>query len=232
MSLHLLSMVADLLKPDVTDTNTRHLIRIVIDFETTGLNPYHDSLIEIGAKNMETGATFGSLIRPKDPFKLTAFITEKTGITPRMIRREARDKGWPTQDWISGPVSFYEWLQAQHHPESEFVFIAHNGTTFDFILLKQLFRDLRDHGHDISAYEGWSYQTLDTLLFARRLLVNQHSFTQENLCKLFHVPNPQAHRALADVTALESIYKELMRLYTKTHEGSLKSVQAYISLQD
>lgn len=231
MSLHLLSMVADILKPDVKDTSPPHLIRVVIDFETTGLNPYHDSLIEIGAKNMETGATFGSLIRPKDPFKLTEFITEKTGITPRMIRREARDKGWTTQDWISGLVSFYEWLQAQHHPESEFVFIAHNGTTFDFILLKQLFRDLRDNGHDISAYEGWSYQTLDTLLFARRLLVNQHSFKQESLCKLFHIPNPHAHRALADVTALEGIYKELMRLYTKTHNGSLQSVHAYIALQ-
>ena len=54
---------------------------IILDFETSGLNPYHCDIIEIGAKIVETGDTFSSLIRPKSENPISQKITEITGIT-------------------------------------------------------------------------------------------------------------------------------------------------------
>ena len=37
---------------------------IALDFETSGLNPYHDDIIEIGAKVMGEDKTFKTLVKP------------------------------------------------------------------------------------------------------------------------------------------------------------------------
>lgn len=59
---------------------------VVIDIETTGLNPSRDKIIEIGAikvSNDNIVDTFTTLINPKYPeyFELSAFISDLTGIT-------------------------------------------------------------------------------------------------------------------------------------------------------
>ena len=38
---------------------------IILDFETSGLNPYHDDIIEIGAKVLNTDKSFQCLVKPK-----------------------------------------------------------------------------------------------------------------------------------------------------------------------
>ena len=67
---------------------------LLLDFETSGLNPYHCDVIEIGAKIHETNATYSSLIRPKSETPISDKITEITGITNREIRNVCREKGW------------------------------------------------------------------------------------------------------------------------------------------
>jgi DNA polymerase III epsilon subunit family exonuclease len=63
---------------------------VVLDLETTGLSPYSDEIIEIGAVkatlNSETHATFQQLVKPSR--KIPKRITEITGITQKMIETE------------------------------------------------------------------------------------------------------------------------------------------------
>jgi ATP-dependent DNA helicase DinG len=59
---------------------------VVLDLETTGLDPARDAIIEIGAirfKGDRTEAEFNTLINPGR--KLTPFITQLTGITDAML---------------------------------------------------------------------------------------------------------------------------------------------------
>ncbi len=59
---------------------------VVVDVETTGLNPMRDTIIELGAVkflNGEEVAEFSQLINPQRP--LPAKIVEITGITDAML---------------------------------------------------------------------------------------------------------------------------------------------------
>lgn len=59
---------------------------VVIDIETTGLDPHYDAIIELAAvryvNNAENGK-FTSLVKP--PFPISSFIEQLTGITNEMV---------------------------------------------------------------------------------------------------------------------------------------------------
>jgi DNA polymerase III epsilon subunit family exonuclease len=66
---------------------------IVLDLETTGLNPLTDEIIEFGAilvsLDTETHPSFQCLVRPLK--KVPRRITEITGITQEMVDKDGRD---------------------------------------------------------------------------------------------------------------------------------------------
>ena len=41
------------------------ITKVILDFETSGLNPYHDDIIEIAMKVMDSDIQFTTLIKPK-----------------------------------------------------------------------------------------------------------------------------------------------------------------------
>ena len=60
---------------------------VVFDLETTGLNPFRNEIIEIGAVkiiNGQIGAQFTSLIKPQG--EISPEIQKLTGITPEMVK--------------------------------------------------------------------------------------------------------------------------------------------------
>ena len=68
---------------------------IAFDIETTGLDPAYDEIIEIGAIKIENDKeieTFCTLIKPE--YEIDEFITELTGITNEMVKKEI------TQQWV------------------------------------------------------------------------------------------------------------------------------------
>ena len=201
---------------------------LVLDFETSGLNPYHSDVIEIGAKVIETGETFSSLIRPKSEMPISDKISQITGITNRELRRYCRDRGWTRGCWYDGFAEFYYWLL--DHTGDEVAIVSHNGTTFDFIILKQLMKSLREGGCDTSPWEHKDIYYIDTLLLARRLLINQEYFKQTTLCKRFGIRVLVAHRALADVESLEMLYQKLLSLMKGTRHPL--DIIDYINLKD
>ena len=68
---------------------------VVVDLETTGLDPERDQIIEIGALEVvqgKRGRTFSTLIQPRTPLSghyVSPFITQLTGITDEMLAAPA-----------------------------------------------------------------------------------------------------------------------------------------------
>ena len=70
---------------------------LILDFETTGLNPYLNDIIEIAIKKLCCDETFQTLLKPKkQPKGLVTYIpphiTNITKITDIMIHKEAITK--------------------------------------------------------------------------------------------------------------------------------------------
>ena len=76
---------------------------IILDFETSGLNQYHDDIIEIGAKVLNTDNSISILLRPKSTELISDEITYLTGITNKMLAKE----GWR---WQTAYTKLNDWL--------------------------------------------------------------------------------------------------------------------------
>ena len=76
---------------------------IILDFETSGLNPYHDDIIEIGAKVLNNDNKFNILLKPKSNEMISKEIESLTGITNRMLAKEGFK-------WQTTYTQFNKWL--------------------------------------------------------------------------------------------------------------------------
>ena len=54
---------------------------LILDFETSGLNPFHDDIIEIAAKKLRSADSFSTLVKSKKT--LDKKIVEITKITEK-----------------------------------------------------------------------------------------------------------------------------------------------------
>ena len=54
------------------------MVVIILDFETSGLNPYCDDIIEIGAKVFNTENVFQCLVKPKSGKLISEKISGKS----------------------------------------------------------------------------------------------------------------------------------------------------------
>ena len=111
------------------------MVVIVFDLETSGLNPYHDDIIEIGAKVLNDDSSFQKLVQPKSNRPISKKITDITGITNQMLRKE----GLP---WLSVYSEFYNWFIENTKDSDNISIVSHNGDSFDFVFLKRMFKDL------------------------------------------------------------------------------------------
>ena len=58
---------------------------LIYDFETSGLNPYHDDIIEIGCRCLESDEVFTCLVQPLSDRILCDKVIELTGITNELF---------------------------------------------------------------------------------------------------------------------------------------------------
>ena len=150
---------------------------VVLDVETTGLNPRTDTIIELGAVRIENGkevAEFTQLIRPNRP--IPTRVTEITGITDAMVC------DMPTLDEVIG--DFHAFCEGS-------VICAHNAD-FDWAFVGKAF-DQFELSHD--------HPVLDTLTLSRNLLTGQKSHKLASICKTLGVTLTKAHRAVHDARA-------------------------------
>ena len=178
------------------------ITKVILDFETSGLNPYHDDIIEIAMKVMDSDKQFITLIKPKSNECISDEITSLTGITNKILSKEGKF-------WGEAYQSMNEWLNSVRGDNDKIVIISHNGESFDFIFLRRIFNDLNKILGCQNIFPIHKIIFIDTLLLAKRLLPRRYSYKQFSLCKSFHINTEGCHRAMNDVIALEKLYFNL-----------------------
>lgn len=164
---------------------------VVLDLETTGLNPRTDKIIEIGALLVEDGeilGTFSTFVSPGR--KLLPQTTEITGITDEMLEH--------------APV-FADIAEKLLAFLGEHVLLGHSIIS-DYAFLKKALVNEQPKGF---AFER---NGLDTLKIARRFLPAEQKKALSALTAYFQIPH-EPHRALADAQATFLLYEKLWDLY-------------------
>lgn len=161
---------------------------VVFDLETTGLSPYKDEIIEIGAvrvdKNGQIVATFTTLVRPTKP--VSEFVQKLTGISNEML---------------TDAPSIYTALPEFAFFAGDAVLVGHN-VTFDIAFIQQKAKIYSDINF-LNPY-------IDTLTLARKVYPGLNSYKLQDLIKKFNLKTFAAHRALADVVATQQLYQLLI----------------------
>lgn len=158
----------------------------VFDFETSGLDPKKDRVIEMAAIRVVNGVVaseFSTLVQYDG--KLSPKITELTGITDDM-----------TSTGMDEDTAF----RILNRMLGDHILIAHNAL-FDLGFLH----------HSLMRIAGRSFGNdfIDTLTISRERHVYPH--TLGDMCDRYGIPLVGGHRALNDVHACWELFRELDR---------------------
>ena len=168
---------------------------IFYDFETTGLNPYHDkiteySFIKVCSQSLKIIDNHTELVNPLR--KLSSKIIKITNITDEMLENK-------TPFDLERGNNILSFLLKNSNNEDKF-FIAHNGDVFDRIFLKEHLKSL---GINLAAY---NFKNIDTLLFARMMYPQFYKFGLGSLIETFGIIKRKGHRAENDTHMLIDLY--------------------------
>ena len=182
-----------------------------IDFETTGLNPYHDEIIEFAIKQKDTENFVSNVVRPNKTKVIPPKITEITNITNDMVFSNLSVNSTNACELI------FTFLKENYSGEGFIYLIAHNGIPFDFVILKTLIKTYAN-GNDIKNIDLFDIypiiKFIDSLDVSRKLVKNLDSYSQRNLCRVFNVVQENAHRAYGDVEDLNKVYNAVIKYGT------------------
>jgi DNA polymerase-3 subunit epsilon len=161
----------------------------VLDFETTGMMPGPDRIIEVGAVIVRDGAVVDTFAALMDPgFRIPAFITGLTGITTAMVR------GKPRPEAVMGELRGFL---------GDLPCLAHNAGFDRRFFTAEM--DRAGHGHE--------RPFLCSVLLARRLVDDAPSHRLGALAAhlgLEPPPGHRAHRALGDALMTAQLWRHLL----------------------
>ena len=181
-----------------------------IDFETTGLNPYHDEIIEFAIKQKDTDDFVSNVVRPNKTKVIPPRITEITNITNDMVFSNLSITS------INACELIFTFLKENYSGEGFIYLIAHNGIPFDFVILKTLIKTYANNiDNDVKNIDLFDIypkiRFIDSLDVSRKLVKNLNSYSQTNLCKTFNIVQENAHRAFGDVDDLNKVYNAIIK---------------------
>ena len=173
---------------------------IVVELETTGLEPRLDKIVEIAAVKVVNGKIvdeWNTLVNP-DMF-IPQITTDITGITTEMV------KDAPVfADVIDDYLAFMG---------EGSIFVAHN-VDFDHAFMNN---HLKAHER-----EELAHPYLCTFKLAKRVHPNLSRYGLGFLAESFGIELPQAHRALHDARATAELFIKFMSVL---QNGGLKTVR-------
>ena len=194
---------------------------VILDFETSGLNPFHDDIIEIGAKVYDNSENYSTLVIPKSLNPISEKIRSITNITNKMLKHQGKR-------WDIACKEFMEWLQNIFKENTVNILVSHNGETFDFLYFRMMLKQMKEE-FNLSFDRKIIY--VDTMLLTRRLIPNRFTYSQQSFCKSYGITNHSEHRAMGDVIALEEIFKRCVEsLQKKDATMNLVNLEAYCKL--
>jgi len=159
---------------------------VVIDIETTGLDPYFDEIVEIAAikvENNQVQETFQTLVKPNK--KIDDFISELTGITNEMVEDAPKIQ--------TALLQFLEFL-------GDAIILGHN-VHFDINFLydnTKLYFE-KDLANDF----------VDTLRLSRRFFRDVENHKLITLANYFKLSTDGYHRALTDCYITLDLYNKI-----------------------
>lgn len=163
---------------------------VIFDVETTGMKPEEGhAVVELAGQRVrgkEVLDTFSSLVNPGR--KIEAEASAVHGITDELIKRE----GKPLVEVIPAFMLF----------SAGAVLVAHN-IKFDLAFVNHHLQQL--------GLPALTNPTLDTIELAKRKVILA-SYSLSYLAKHFGIPQPLAHRALADVEVTRDLLFKLLAL--------------------
>jgi len=162
-------------------------IYVALDLETTGLNPEHDAITEIGVvkfRDEQVLDTWSSLVNPQRPIPYR--VQQLTGIT-----QEEVDTAPSLPSVIGTLLSFVK----------DYPIVGHS-VSFDLGFLNRQGLFL-------------SNQTIDTFELASILLPHAARYSLEKLAEALNIRFPTRHRALEDAMATRDLFLALVEQASK-----------------
>lgn len=164
---------------------------VVLDLETTGLNPRSDEIMEIGAVKTRDGKVIDEFHTFVKPNKLNKKSLNITGITEDMLK--------DAPDIMQVLPKLLEFIK-------DSILVAHNAD-FDMTFLKNI---LSKSGIEFNP------PYIDTLRLSQALLRNKiKSFSLDKLVDHFGLGAFQHHRALDDARVTVNVFWKLIELAKK-----------------
>ena len=178
-------------KPDRKDKGHSLLTHlsdyVVLDLETTGLDPTWNEIIEIGAIRVRDNSvvdSFSQLVKPLEP--VDDFISELTGITNDMLEEAPR---------INTVLPlFLDFV-------GEDIVIGHN-VNFD---INFLYDNCQEY-----LSKPFTNDFVDTMRISKRLFPEERHHRLSDLEKRFNLQSSNAHRALSDVILTNQCYEYML----------------------
>lgn len=157
-----------------------------IDLETTGANPAHDRITEIGIVEIDGDAVsrWSTLVNPER--SIPEFIQRMTGISNAMVENA------PTFGEVAAELA--RRLQGR-------LFIAHNAR-FDYGFVRQAFGRLG---------QRFQADVLCTVRLSRRLFPEHHRHNLDSLIERHGLAADDRHRALADADLIWQFWQTIGR---------------------
>lgn len=179
---------------------------IAFDVETTGLSPYNDRIIELGAVLFENGIPvkkYGTLVNAM--VNIPSAASKVNHITNQMI------KGAPSEK--ESYIKLIDFLGDALQEKT--VICAHNAK-FDIDFLSETLMRL---GHNANIYY------VDTLSLSRNLVKGLANYKQDTVATYFEQYNSSAHRAESDAAICGSIMWKLLEIMEKEQEKKRISIE-------
>ncbi|WP_149554944.1 3'-5' exonuclease [Treponema pectinovorum] len=160
-----------------------------LDTETTGINPEMEHITEIGAVKFSKNGfieSFSTLVNPN--VKLSAFITQLTGITDSMLQfaPQIRDVLPNLRDFCKDAII------VAHNAQFDLRFVNAEALRLGFSPLPN--------------------EAVDTLILSRTLLPENKTWKQPDLALQFNIETEQNHRALSDAKVCKALFTTLMQM--------------------
>lgn len=186
MEAYLVDDIAPFVKAEKTDAKLSDLTFVAFDFETTGLDPRRDEIVEIGAvkiKGSQVIGEFHTLVKPRRGMSRKSM--EITGISSEMLENApAIEEVLP---------KFLDFI-------ADSVLVAHNAK-FDYSFLRVAIRNVMGEERDFSY--------IDTLGMAKALL-DIKGYSLDKVAKELKITDFKHHRALDDARAVAQIFTKLV----------------------
>jgi DNA polymerase-3 subunit epsilon/ATP-dependent DNA helicase DinG len=180
---------------------------VVLDLETSGIDPKRDDIIEVAMIRYENGkevARYDDLI--KLDYKLPEIITIITGITDKDLEENGKDR---------------EEVFAEVERVIKDAYIVAHNSSFDVGFL-------RAKGVDLDNILG----TIDTIPLAQILMPEAPSYSLESLTDDLEIAHKQKHRAMGDVEATLDLLKHLWKKGGAIPKASMNEIREFLPRAD